>query len=251
MSVVEYEKQDHIVIIRMNRPERLNAMGRELLIGLAEAWCRYRDDDDAWVAILTGVGRSFCAGEDLKESAERGSPGLAEIPVRDPFWYGELDKPTIAAVNGYAIGGGYIMASRADLRVAAESATFQIAEIVHGLIGGYTFGFNQGFPLAVATELSLAFTISARRAYEIGFVNRVVPDDQLMPAALEMANHLLRLPPLSLQAMIKVIHRARPRIPEEALKLGSELGRAVATTEDVMEARRAFAEKRPPVFRGR
>lgn len=120
MAVVEYEKQGHIAVITMNRPERRNAMSRDLMLGLAESWQHFAADDDARIAILIGTGNSFCAGMDIKErfsSGERGL-GLPQISTRDPFWFEELEKPSIAAVNGYALGGGFFLASCADFRIA-------------------------------------------------------------------------------------------------------------------------------------
>lgn len=133
MAIVDCEKKDRIVTIRMNRPERLNAMGRELMVGLAKAWIEFRDDPDALVAILTGTGRAFCVGMDIKERLESGQPGLGlpDIsPLVSPFWPNRnLNKPVISAVNGFALGGGFFLATTADLCVAAESAVFEITEV--------------------------------------------------------------------------------------------------------------------------
>jgi enoyl-CoA hydratase/carnithine racemase len=108
MAVVETERGDGIMVVRMNRPERLNALGRELRVGLAEAWAEFRDSRDLEVAIYTGTGRAFCAGEDMKETIERGAPAAGGGVVRpeDPYMAGTIDKPVIAAINGYAMGGG-------------------------------------------------------------------------------------------------------------------------------------------------
>src|SRR5262249_11841371 len=157
MTVVEYEKQEHIAIITMNRPERRNAMSRDLMLGLAGSWQRFAADNDARIAILIGTGSSFCAGMDIKErfsSGERGL-GLPQIPIRDPFWFEELEKPTIAAVNGYALGGGFFFASRADFRVAVPSAVFEITEVAHGVVAGYDLVLlRENLPYAVAAGLA-------------------------------------------------------------------------------------------------
>lgn len=247
--LIETEKQDSVMLIRMNRPERLNALGRDLLIELVEAWCEFRDSPDLKIAILTGTGKAFCAGEDLKEAAERGTPGLPDIPVRDPYWYGELEKPVIAAVNGWAMGGGYILTWAADLRLAVPEAVFEISEARHWLIGAYKFGFTESLPYAMATELALGFPISAQRAYQIGFVNRLVEPEDLLPTAFQMADHMLSLPPASLVNTVTVTRKLRPRIPSDVEALGDRL-RTHGAVEDIMESRRAFREKRKPVFKG-
>jgi len=158
VALVEKQRQDSVLLIRLNRPERLNALGRELLVELVDAWLEYEDDKNLKVAILTGTGKAFCAGEDLKEAAERGTPGLPDLPVRDPYWHSELTKPVIAAVNGWAMGGGYILTHLADLRVASQDAVFEISEARHWLLGAYNFGFSERFSHAVATELALGFS---------------------------------------------------------------------------------------------
>jgi enoyl-CoA hydratase/carnithine racemase len=245
--LVETEKQDSVMLIRMNRPERLNALGQELLTQIVEAWCEFRDTPELKVAILTGTGKAFCAGEDLKEAAERGEPGLPPIPVRDPFWHRELEKPVIAAVNGWAMGGGYIMAYFSDLRVAAHEAVFEISEARHWLIGAYQFGFTETLPYAIATELALGFPISAQRAYEVGFVNKLVSQEELLPTAFQMADHLLSLPPASLVNTINVTKKLRPSIPADVATLADKL-RTNGNVDDIMESRRAFRDKRKPEF---
>ncbi|MCC7363044.1 MAG: enoyl-CoA hydratase/isomerase family protein [Dehalococcoidia bacterium] len=237
------------MLIRMNRPERLNALGSELLTQMVEAWCEYRDTPELKVAILTGVGKAFCAGEDLKEAAERGTPGLPDIPVRDPFWNMELDKPVIAAVNGWAMGGGYILTYLADFRIAVPEAVFEISEARHWLLGAYKFGFTESLPYAIATELAMGFPLTAKRAHEVGFINRLVEPEELLPEAFRIADHLLSLPPASLVNTLEICRRLRPRIPAEIDELGARL-RNRGAVEDIMESRRAFREKRKPVFKG-
>ena len=155
MAMVETEHRGQVMLIRMNRPERLNALGRELRAGLAEAWCEFRDSDQLEVAVFTGTGRAFCAGEDMKESIQRGAPGGGEQTVENPFMNGTLQKPVIAAINGYAMGGGFMLVERTDLRVAVPGAVFEVSEAKRWLLGGYHHGFLAGLPHPIATESAI------------------------------------------------------------------------------------------------
>ena len=177
MAIVETERQDQVMVIRMNRPERLNALGQELRNLLAEAWCEFRDSDQLEVAVFTGSGRAFCAGEDMKESLQRGAPGRGQQRTADPFMDGSLMKPVIAAINGYAMGGGFALVERTDLRVAVRGAIFEVSEAKRWLLGGYQHGFFAGLPHPIATEMALGFRFTAERLYEVGFLNRLVDPD--------------------------------------------------------------------------
>lgn len=256
MSVVEYKKKDHLVTITMNRPDKLNALNDDMLSGLRESWMRYRDDEDAWLAILTGAGRAFSAGAD-KSWFVKGLQGedfisiAANTYAKDPYFSGELDKPTLVAVNGYALGAGLVMVLNADLRVAAESARFEIREVA---LGGILILWDN-LPYAIAAEMISGFMITAQRAYEVGMVNRVVPDGKLMDAAHEMAEELLSRPPLALYHALKILREMKkegtpvPRnlISDYTLRLSREL----TETEDWKEAMAALLEKKKPVFKKR
>jgi enoyl-CoA hydratase/carnithine racemase len=249
MGFVETERRGQVMVIRMNRPERLNALGQELRAGLAEAWREFRDADDLEIAVFTGTGRAFCAGEDMKESVERGAAGLGRKAVDDPFMNGTLPKPVIAAVNGFAMGGGFQLVERTDLRVAVEGAVFEISEAKRWLLGGYNHGFLAGLPHPIATEMALGFRFTAERLYQVGFLNRLVAADALLPTALEMAEHMLTLPPAARVNTVYMMRQMRPRVAPPLEGLAKKLHEHGAK-DDLMESRRAFAEKRKPNFKG-
>ena len=250
MAYVEYEQTDHVVTIRMNRPERRNSMSRDLMEDLANAWDRFVADDSAWVAILTGTGSSFCAGMDLKEAKEAGRAG-GNHRLKYPF-VPETNKPTISAVNGWAFGGGVVMATACDFRVVAEDAHLQLTEIQLGVLGAWNLGIENRIPVAIANELSMLGTpMTGRRAYEVGLFNRCVPRDQVMTAAQEIAERLVSLPPKSVRAMKELLMLERPQASSRGWEFYERMRPVLSSAEDTLEAVRAFNEKRKPVFTGR
>jgi enoyl-CoA hydratase/carnithine racemase len=249
MAVVETERHGQIFVVRMNRPERLNALNHELRSELAAAWSAFRQDNDLEVAIFTGTGRAFCAGEDMKESLQDGAPGGRRPEAADPFMDGTLEKPVIAAINGFAMGGGFMLVERTDLRVAARGAIFEVSEAKRWLLGGYNHGHIANLPYPIAMEMALGFRFTAERFYEVGFVNRLVDPDALMPTAFEMAQHLLTLPPASRVNTVHMMRQMRPTVGPDHERLAGALHDHGAKS-DLMESRAAFAEKRPPQFKG-
>jgi enoyl-CoA hydratase/carnithine racemase len=249
MSVVETERHGQVLVVRLNRPERMNALNHELRCALAEIWTSFRTDPDLEVGILTGTGRGFCAGEDMKESLADGAPGGRRPPGEDPFMTGALEKPVIAAINGFAMGGGFMLVERTDLRVAVEGAVFEVSEAKRWLLGGYNHGTIANLPYAIALEMALGYRFTAERFYELGFLNRVVAPEALLPTALEMAAHLLTLPPASRVNTIHLMRQMRPKPAPEFEVLAAKLHDHGAKS-DLMESRAAFAEKRPPRFKG-
>jgi enoyl-CoA hydratase/carnithine racemase len=249
MAVVETERHGQTLVVRMNRPERLNALNGEMRNQLARIWTEFRHDKDLEVAIFTGTGRGFCAGEDMKESLADGAPGGRKPDMDDPFMSGVLEKPVIAAVNGFAMGGGFMLVERTDLRVAARGAVFEVSEAKRWLLGGYNHGHLANLPFPIAMEMALGFRFTAERFYEIGFVNRLVEPDQLIPSALQMAEHLLTLPPASRVNTVHMMRQMRPTPGPEMQRLAGALHEHGAKS-DLMESRAAFAEKRPPRFKG-
>src|SRR5215813_11343651 len=186
MAVVETERHGQTLVVRMNRPERLNALNGEMRNQLARVWTDFRHDRELEVAIFTGTGRGFCAGEDMKESLERGAPGGQRPAMEDPFMTGALEKPVIAAVNGFAMGGGFMLVERTDLRLAVPEAVFEVSEAKRWLLGGYNHGHIANLPYPIAMEMALGFRFTAQRFYEIGFLNRLVERDALIPEAITM-----------------------------------------------------------------
>src|SRR6266853_1407566 len=249
MAVVETERHGQILVVRMNRPERLNALNHEMRSRLAETWTEFRHDAGLEVAIFTGTGRGFCAGEDMKESLAAGTPGGRRPAIPDPFMDGTLEKPVIAAVNGFAMGGGFMLVERTDLRVAAKGAVFEVSEAKRWLLGGYNHGHIANVPYPIAMEMALGFRFTAERFYEIGFLNRLVEPEQLMPSAIAMAEHLLTLPPASRVNTVHMMRQMRPAPAAEMQRLAAALHEHGAKS-DLMESRAAFAEKRPPQFKG-
>src|SRR5262249_50061531 len=234
MAFVETERHGQVMVIRMNRPERLNALGQELRAGLAEAWCEFRDSDQLEVAIFTGTGRAFCAGEDMKESVQRGAPGRGQQTIADPFRDGTLLKPVIAAVNGYAMGGGFQLVERTDLRVAVHGAIFEVSEAKRWLLGGYNHGFLAGLPHPIATEVALALRFPAARFYRVGSLTRLVDPDALLPTSFERAEHMLTFPPASRVNLFYMRRQMRPRVAPPLQRLAAQLNEHGAK-DDLME----------------
>ena len=249
MAVVERERHGQILVLRLNRPERLNALNGEMRTALAEHWSEFRHDKDLEVAIFTGAGRGFCAGEDMKESLASGTPGGKRPAIADPFMDGTLEKPVIAAVNGFAMGGGFMLVDRTDLRVAVPEAVFEVSEAKRWLLGGYNHGHVANLPYPIAMEMALGFRFPAERLYQVGFLNRLVPQDELMPTALSMAEHLLSLPPASRVNTVHMMRQMRPEPSPGHKALAAKLHEH-GDKGDLMESRAAFAEKRKPNFKG-
>jgi enoyl-CoA hydratase/carnithine racemase len=251
MSVLEIERKDQVMVLRINRPERMGALNTELRLALADAWCEFRDSKDLEVAIFTGTGRAFCAGEDMKESLERGSAGAADVAKRkeNPYDNRTIEKPIICAINGFAMGGGFMQVERADLRIAVRGAVFESSEAKRWLLGGHDHGVKGNLPHTVATELAFAFRFTAERLHQVGFLNRVVEPEELMPTAHEMASHLLSLPPAARVNTTLMMRAMRGVVPEHLEDYAARL-KEHGAKDDLMESRKAFAEKRPPRFKG-
>jgi enoyl-CoA hydratase len=249
-----FEKKDHVATITINRPDAMNSLTREMLGGLDDAFAEFSGDPDLWVAILTGAGENaFCAGMDLKEAIPLLTSG-DELGYEDHTkrQFSDVFKPIIGAVNGHCIAGGLEMLQGTDLRIASENATFGLGEVRWGIIpaGGTHIRLPRQIPWAVAMELLLTGqTLDARRAYEIGLVNRVVPADRVLGEAQEMAAKICRNGPLAVRTAKEIA--VRSLVLEPGFVLEKALGARVFASEDAKEGPRAFVEKRKPVFKGR
>ena len=246
-------RDDGIAVITLNRPEARNALVREIREGLFAAWERFERDPALRVAILTGAGdKAFCAGGDLKEMVEQ----KLQVPPRDMFPVPgdsiELSKPTIAAVNGVAFAGGFMLAQACDLCVASTRAQFAITEVKVGRSSPWAAPLIHMIPQRIMMEIVLTGKpITAQRAYEIGLVNRLAEPDALLPAALELAAEILDGAPLSVGAAREMVMLATEMGRSAALRAARHVSERVYRSDDAQEGPRAFAEKRRPQWKGR
>ncbi|GAB7144535.1 enoyl-CoA hydratase/isomerase family protein [Mycobacterium riyadhense] len=258
---IDYTRQAHIVTITINRPEARNSLDMEHFRDLAHAWAAFRDDPDAWVAVITGTGRDFCTGADLKKFI----PELTGVLPRPEGW-NKTDaihavlhqfpvyKPIVAAVNGFCVAGGFEMLGSTDIRVAVPEARFAVMEPKRGLFagGGSTVRLPRQIPYALAMELLLtADLVDAQRALEMGLVNRVVEANQLMETAYDYAERIVANAPLAVFATKQSAVEGLALDLESAYANETRHSNRVFETEDAKEGPRAFAEKRPPRWRAR
>jgi enoyl-CoA hydratase len=247
------DQRDGILIITINRPEARNAVNGDVASGIAAALDQLDADDDLRVGIVTGAGGYFSAGMDLKAFMQGESPyandrGFAGITQR------AARKPLIAAVEGFALAGGFEIALSCDLIVASREARFGIPEVKRSLVaaGGALLRLPKRIPYHLAMELALTGApISAQRAMEIGIVNRLVESGSALDSAVELANQIVKNGPLALMASKEILQKAVDWDEAEGWAKQGELSGPVFTSEDAREGATAFAEKREPVWRGR
>jgi enoyl-CoA hydratase/carnithine racemase len=244
---VLYERDGDVCIITLNRPETRNALSEEVRTGIRNAFAEADSDSLAKVVILTARGKSFCAGADLKELARRNihSTGRGFTPMlHRNMW---IDKPVIAAVNGHALGGGFLQVQMCDLVVASTKASFGMPEARRGRGAPWSVPLLWMIPQRVWMELALTgSSIDAQRAYEIGLVNRVVEPDDLMSSALELATSVAKGAPLTVRATRQMVHLATEMGRAAAWDVADRLFAAVYASDDALEGPRAFAEGRKP-----
>ena len=249
------EKKNHIMTVRINRPDRLNALHPPGNAELGEVFDDFASDDDMWVAIITGEGRGFSAGNDLRYQAEGGE----RVPM--PRGFGgltsrfDLHKPVIAAVNGVSMGGGFEIALACDLIIASEKAMFALPEPKVGL-AALAGGLNR-LPRQIGPKRALGMILTGRHVSpeegkELGFVNEVVPHDELMDAAMRWANLILECAPLSIRASKDVVYKSLDSASlQDSMEAQYDSVKAMVGSEDFVEGPKAFSEKRPPNWQGK
>ena len=250
---VLYERRGPVAWVTINRPEARNALNRAVRDGLFAATRRFSAEADAAVMVLTGAGdTAFCAGGDLKEMAD----DALTVPPPDflPQFQRniQVDKPIIAAVNGVAFAGGFLLVQNADLVVAAEHARFAVTEVKVGRGSPWAAPLPWWIPPKVALELLLTGDpITAQRAYDVGFVNDVVPAEDLVPRAQALAERIAANAPLSVRAAKAVVYASRERHLADALDESERIFEPVYLSEDAQEGPRSFRERRAPQWKGR
>ena len=256
-ETVQYEKRGNVVIMTLNRPDSLNSINRQLRQELTEAITQFDREEDSFVGIITGAGRAFCAGRDLKERASDNAAGVqarasASMSPERPYMWPQTWKPLIAAINGYALAGGWSIAQMCDLRLAADDAKLGISETKWSLLPPFGTVLPKMIPMSAVLELVMtAQPITAQRAYDIGFLNKVVPGDQLLEEALTMAQQIAENAPLAVQYFKELAYRGLNMSTQDTSSLTYHMYDQLLQTEDSKEGPLAFAEKRKPQWKGR
>ena len=253
-ETILYEKEGRTAYITLNRPEKLNAMNATLLEELAEVMEHFDQDEEAWVGIVSGAGRSFCAGRDVQMFRDRldGQEAALARRVGPPF----LDdvtsgKPIIGAVHGHAFGLGLMLAGECDILIATEDARFGMTEVKRSLSGGSVWArLTQWIPSKIASEMAITGEpINGAEAHRLGLVNKLVLQDELLSEAKKIADRILEVPPLAARATVQAIRAAAGHAIRE--RSAQAPATRLNETEDYHEAINAFLEKRKPVYKAR
>jgi E-phenylitaconyl-CoA hydratase len=258
MSVI-VEVADHVATITLNRPEAMNSIDPDMRQELKNVWARIHADDDIRVAILTGAGeKAFCTGSDLKKTMppkESFAQTMFGQSGSDHLLAGlDTDKPLLCAVNGYAMGGGMELALACDIRIASENARFALSEVRIGSIPGA--GGTVRLPRAIASSDAMLMLltgdrIDAAEALRIGLVSKVVPADQLLHTAQEIGRRIAQNAPLAVRAVKRLVQQGADMPLDAAMNAERYAFGLLRDTEDRIEGRRAFQEKRAPEYKGR
>jgi E-phenylitaconyl-CoA hydratase len=257
LVLYDLDPERHVATITYNRPEALNAINGEMRRDLNAAFARFRDEEEAWIAIVTGAGRAFCAGADLRgdgNSAGEFHGTFWEKPTQNSFESGwEIFKPVIAAVNGHCIGYGFTLVTWCDFVLASERATFGFPEVRIGvptIVGAIRLPQRIGWQRAMEVLLT-GERFTAEQAVEMGIALRAVPHDTLLDEANALADRLLAGAPLAQRVIKEMATRAPSMSPIEAIRFGETMRKVASATEDAREGSRAFSEGRPPRWQGR
>lgn len=261
MASVEVIVDQHIATVLLNRPEAMNAVDPEMRALLHQTWERIKTDENIWVAIITGAGeKAFSTGSDLKktmpvqESFARQAFGAPIAGTGAMISGMETDKPLIAAVNGYAMGGGMELALACDIRICSQNAQFALSEVKVGSLPGS--GGTQRLPRAVSLSNAMLMLltgdrIDASEAYRIGLVSKVVPQAELMKTAREIAESIAANAPLSVRAVKRLVRQGLDMPLSHAIDTERYVFGLLYSSEDRVEGRKAFAEKRKPNYKGK
>jgi E-phenylitaconyl-CoA hydratase len=254
---IELDRDGHVALITINRPERLNALDAQHYSDLSDVWVKVRDDSSIRAAVITGAGeRAFTVGADLKSF-------IPDVPQLDEFWLTqrgqllnrglEVWTPVISAINGHCLGGGLTLMLATDIRVAADHASFGLPEVTRGVLpaNGGTQRILDQVPFAIGMEMLLTGEpIDADTALRWGLINRVVPAAELLDAALAYARHISAHAPLAVKAAKELAYRSRDLDLATGLRVEQAIARIVRESADAREGAKAFAEKREPDFTG-
>ncbi len=249
------ERTQSYAILRLNRPEKLNALSSEMFDALNEQLSHLENDQVLRVLIITGEGeRAFCAGTDISELKTLSATEISERGQRMCNRIENFPVPVVAAVNGIAAGGGLEVVLACHLRIASTQASFSLPETQLGIMPGYggTQRLTRELGVGPAVEMMLTGkSLTSEEAIELGLVNRVVPDSELLSETTSLADEISKLSPLSIRACLKAVTQGLELPLEEGLELETQLFASLFETEDAKEGLSAFLEKRPPVFKGR
>lgn len=258
MSLVEYQREDQIGYITLNRPEKLNAISDEMSLALCDALYAFYDDEEAFVAIISGNGRAFSSGADVKQRQLRpkeelkklGGPSAREGNIRHPFFKPPVPKPVIAAIHNYCYGVGLRIALYCDMMVASRDAKFQVTEIARGIDGTpFWMMLTQRGAGVFADDVCFTGRVwNAEEAQRVNLLTRLAENGEHMHVAKELAEQVLSNPPLAVRAIVEARRSALEHIDAQAYAVRP---RTLHLSEDFRESALAFVEKRKPVYRGR
>jgi len=259
MAVVEITVENRVATLLLNRPEAMNSVDPEMRGLLHQAWDRIRTDSDIWVVVVTGAGeRAFCTGSDLKKTLP-----VSASPAEQLFGDAQLgslianlqtDKPLIAAINGYAMGGGLELALACDIRICSDNAQFALSEVKVGSMPGAGGSIRLPRYIGRSDAMMMLLTgdrVDAAEAYRTGLVSKVYTQVDLLPAAQALAHKIAGNAPLSVRAVKRMVSQGQDMPLSHAIDVERYTFGLLYGSEDRLEGRQAFAEKRPPKFKGR